>query len=128
MYVLLDITKKEAPMKNLKTCRVNVMVSNMDKAVEFYRDKLGLDLTNRYGDHYAEIQAPDLLIGLHPTTEKITYGNNMSIGFGVTEFDAAIRDLESKGIQFKLEQDGSIRLAYFTDLDNNELFLAERND
>ncbi len=55
----------------------------MNKAIEFYQDKLGLQLVNRYGDHYAEIQAPDLLIGLHPTTEKVVQGNNLSIGFGM---------------------------------------------
>lgn len=115
-------------MKNLKTCRINVMVSKMEDAIDFYQNKLGLELINRYGNHYAEIQAPDLLIGLHPTTEKIVKGNNLSIGFGVVEFDATIKELESKGIDFKLEQDGWIRLAYFTDLDNNQLFLAERKD
>ncbi|MEQ8623552.1 MAG: hypothetical protein RJQ00_13350 [Vicingaceae bacterium] len=115
-------------MKNLKTCRVNVMISNMDEAIEFYQGKLGLELKNRYGDHYAEIQAPDLLIGLHPISEKTLQGNNISIGFGVIEFDSTIKELESKGIKIKLEQDGYIRLAHFTDLDNNQLFLAERKD
>ena len=115
-------------MKNLKTCRVNVMVSNMDKAVEFYHQTLELELVNRYGDHYAEIQAPDLLIGLHPSSEKLIKGNNMSIGFGVVNFDATIKELESKGIKFTIEQDGWIRLAYFEDPDQNQLFLAERKD
>jgi catechol 2,3-dioxygenase-like lactoylglutathione lyase family enzyme len=100
----------------------------MEKAIDFYKKKLGLILVNRYGDHYAEIQAPDLLIGLHPTSEKIVKGNNLSIGFGVVEFEATIKELESKGIDFKLEQDGWIRLAHFADLDNNQLFLAERKD
>jgi hypothetical protein len=39
-----------------------------------------------------------------------------------------MKDLESKGIPLKLEQDGWIRLAHFTDVDNNQLFLAERKD
>jgi catechol 2,3-dioxygenase-like lactoylglutathione lyase family enzyme len=115
-------------MKNLKTCRVNVMVSDMDQAIEFYQGKLGLELLNRYANHYAEIQAPDLLIGLHPMSEKTVPGNNLSIGFGVTEFDSTIKDLELKGITFRVEQDGWIRLAHFTDIDKNQLFLAERKD
>ncbi len=104
------------------------MVSNMDNAIEFYQDKLGLELINRYGDHYAEIQAPDLLIGLHPASGKIIQGNNLSIGFGVVAFDSTIKELESKGIEFRLEQDDWIRLGYFNDVDNNQLFLAERKD
>jgi len=112
-------------MENLKQCRVNVMVSNMDEACEFYSEKLGLELINRYENHYAEIQAPGLMIGLHPTSEKITIGNNLSIGFGVVDFDLTIEKLETKGIKFTIEQEGWIRLAHFTDLDNNQLFLAE---
>jgi hypothetical protein len=72
-------------------------------------------LLNRYGDHYAEIKAPDLLIGLQPLSDKTIQGNNISIGFGVINFDSTVKDLESKGILFKLEQDGWIRLAYFID-------------
>jgi catechol 2,3-dioxygenase-like lactoylglutathione lyase family enzyme len=120
--------KTECPMKNLKASRVNVMVSNMDKSVAFYHITLGLDLINRYGNHYAEIQAADLLIGLHPISENIIKGNNLSIGFGVAGFDATLKELEAKGIRFELEQDGWIRLAYFKDLDDNQLFLAERKD
>lgn len=115
-------------MKNLKTCRVNLMVSNMDKAIKFYQGKLDLELINRYGDHYAEIQAPDLLIGLHPTSDNIKPGNTISIGFGVIEFDSTIKDLELKGLEFRVEMDGWIRLAYFKDPDDNQLFLAERED
>ena len=69
-----------------------------------------------------------MLIGLHPASEKIIQGNNLSIGFGVVEFDTTVKELESNGIEFRLEQDGWIRLAYFNDLDNNQLFLAERKD
>lgn len=115
-------------MKNLKKCRVNVMVSNMDNAIEFYSVKLGLELINRYGDHYAEIQASNLIIGLHPASDKVLIGNNISIGFGVVDFDATIKSLEKKGIEFTIEEDGWIRLAYFTDLDNNQLFLAENKN
>ncbi len=101
------------------------MVSNMDNAVEFYSDTLGLELVNRYDNHYAEIQAPGLMIGLHPAPEKLSIGNNLSIGFGVINFDKTIENLNAKGIDFTLEQDGYVRLAYFTDPDSNPLFLAE---
>jgi catechol 2,3-dioxygenase-like lactoylglutathione lyase family enzyme len=105
--------------------RVNIMVANIDNSVDFYVNKLGLKLLNKYGNHYAEIQAPQLLIGLHPKSDKTIVGNNMSIGFGVYEFDLLIENLISKGIGFNIEEDGWIRLAYFVDLDNNQLFFAE---
>ena len=115
-------------MDTLKNCRINAMVSNMDAAVDFYMGKLGLELVNRYDDHYAEIQAPGLMIGLHPTTEKITTGNNLSIGFGVVDFDLTVENLKTKGIEFSINQDDWIRLAHFTDPDNNQLFLAENKE
>lgn len=115
-------------MKNLVTCRINIMVSSINEAIEFYIDKLDLELVNRFGDHYAEIQAPDLLIGLHPRSSKTVYGNNLSIGLGVINFDSTVEEMKSKGIELTIEQDGWIRLAYFKDPDNNQLFLAERKD
>ncbi len=115
-------------MKNLISCRVNVMISNMDQSISFYQDTLGLKVLNRYGDHYAEIQTPDMLIALHPNTGKVKVGNNMSIGFGVPDFDEVVKELQMKGIALEVEKDGWIRLAHFTDPDQNQLFLAERTE
>ena len=115
-------------MKNLISCRINVMISNMDQGISFYRDTLGLTVINRYGDHYAELQTPDMWIALHLNTEKVTVGNNMSIGFGVSDFDTVVKELQMKGVAINVEKDGWIRLAHFTDMDQNQLFLAERAD
>ena len=44
-----------------------VYVSNMDNAIRFYTEALGLELTNRFGNHWATVQAgKTLVIGLHP--------------------------------------------------------------
>ena len=44
-----------------------VFISNMDSAVRFYRDILGMRLTNRYDPHWATVEAGNkLVIGLHP--------------------------------------------------------------
>jgi catechol 2,3-dioxygenase-like lactoylglutathione lyase family enzyme len=48
-----------------------IYVSNMDAAVRFYTEVLGLKLTNRFGNHWATVQAgTTLLIGLHPSSAK----------------------------------------------------------
>ena len=112
-------------MKSLQHSRVNIMISDMTKAITFYVDVLGLKLINQWGDHYAEVHAKDLLIGLHPFSGNVTVGSNMSVGFGVSEFDETVRSLESKGIEFKIAEEGWVRLAYFTDPDGNLLYLAE---
>lgn len=110
----------------LESCRINVMVADMDAAVDFYCNTIGFKLTNRYGNHYAELDGPDLSIGLHPKNDGIVQGKNLSIGLGVKDFDDNVKMLQKKGIHPRVQSDGWIRLAHFTDPDGNELFLAER--
>ena len=56
-----------------------VYVSNMDAAVQFYTETLGLTLTNRFGNHWATLETgtcywthgeAGLTIGLHPASPK----------------------------------------------------------
>ena len=48
-----------------------VYVSNMDRAVRYYTEALGLPLTNRYGDQIATVEAGHrLVIALHPTSPQ----------------------------------------------------------
>ncbi len=44
---------------------VTVMVSDLERAIRFYTEALGLKLKWRWGD-YAEVEAPGVTIGLHP--------------------------------------------------------------
>ena len=39
-----------------------VYVSNMDSAIRFYTEILGLKLTNRFGNHWATVKAGDTLV------------------------------------------------------------------
>ena len=112
-------------MESLKNCTITAMVSNLDVAIQFYVETLGLELKKRYGEHYAEIQGPGLLLGLHPSEKPVTKGDNLSIGFGVDNFDAVTRSLQEKDLALEIKKDGFIRLAHFTDPDDNHLFLAE---
>jgi len=52
-------------MANIKSINVTVMVSNLDRAIQFYTESLGLTLKNRYGAHWADIEGPGIVIGLH---------------------------------------------------------------
>ena len=47
-----------------------VYITDMDRAVAFYVDVLGLKLGQRFANQWAEVRAGDnLLIGLHPKTD-----------------------------------------------------------
>jgi catechol 2,3-dioxygenase-like lactoylglutathione lyase family enzyme len=110
---------------------VTVMVSNMDAAVRFYSEILGLKLAYRFGDHWASIEAgKGLTIGLHPASEQSPAGRKGSMAIGL-ELDGSIEDavakLEGKGVRFHgiVNEAKAGKFAYFEDPDGNSLYLAE---
>ena len=112
-------------MKNLIGTTITLMVWDLGRSIQFYTETLGLDLIQRYGDHYAEIQSPGLKMGLHPSDGTVDKGKNISVGFGVSNLDDTVEELTAKGVEFKVVDDGWSRLANFTDPDQNPLYLAE---
>lgn len=109
-------------------------VSDMDRAVSFYTETLGLSLVQRWGDKWASIDAGDgLTLGLHPMSEhapKPGTSGSISVGLNVTQpIDEVVATLESRGVRFRgpVQQDaeGGIRLAFLGDPDGNDLYLCE---
>ena len=63
---------------------VTVFVSDLDKAVRFYTEALGLKLAFRFGNEWASIKAGDsLVIGLHPGSKDSPAGRKGSITLGL---------------------------------------------
>src|SRR6186997_1021451 len=83
---------------------VTVYVSNMDRAVKFYSETLGLKLAYRFGDHWASIElGKGLTIGLHPASSEMPAGRkgSMTIGLELSgSIHEAVRVLEAKGVKF----------------------------
>lgn len=111
-----------------------IYVSDMDRAVTFYADTLGLKVTYRAGDDYCGLDAGDgCKVGLHPAGEHSpTPGKNGAtiIGFGVTQpIDDVVAALQKKGVPFTGpiidDAEGGVRLAFFNDPDGNNLYLCE---
>lgn len=111
-----------------------VYVSDMNHAVHFYTDVLGLKLTYRHGDHWAQIDAGDgMRIGLHPVTEhtpKSGIDGSVNIGLNVDQpLDIVVTSLQQRGAQFLgpivADEKGGIRLAFLRDMDGNTLYLCE---
>jgi catechol 2,3-dioxygenase-like lactoylglutathione lyase family enzyme len=114
----------------IKGGNATVFVSDMDRSVAFYCDVLGLKLDQRYGDHWAQIDAGGFMIGLHPASKGAaapgTKGS-IQVGLGVEgSIEDAVKDLVSRGVSFAgpVTQDGPIKLAFFGDPDGNELYLV----
>jgi len=109
-----------------------VFVSNMDAAVQFYTQTLGLKLTNRFGNDWATVEAgKGLTIGLHPASPKYPAPGTrgaMALGLEIDEaIEGVVARLSEKGVRIK----GSIvrgEPGNFIDLedpDGNAIYLWE---
>lgn len=111
----------------------SVYVSNMDRAIEFYRDGLGLSLRTRVDDSWAEIDAGSgLTIGLHPARVPDTVAAGtvgaINIELRVTvPLEEVITAMKSRGVQFNGEilEYENVRLASVSDPDQNVILLAQ---
>jgi len=107
-----------------------VFVSNMDNAVRFYTEVLGLRLAERYGDHWATIDAGrGFTIGLHPASPKYpapgTKGG-MTLGLEVTQaIESVVQQLKAKGVRFNgdITRDQGGTFANLEDPDGAPIYL-----
>ncbi len=109
-----------------------IFVRDMDRAVSFYTEALGLTLKYRAGDHWAAIDAGNgFTLGLHPASERSPEPGaqgGVQLGFDIRgRMEDAIATLGSKGVEFPgpIHEDGAVRLAFFKDPDGNEHYLCE---
>jgi catechol 2,3-dioxygenase-like lactoylglutathione lyase family enzyme len=110
---------------------VTVYVSNMDRAVRFYTEGLGLKLAYRFGDHWASVEVgKGLTIGLHPASVENPAGRKGSMAIGLElngHIEDAMKILSAKGLEFQgIVNDGKAgKFVGFLDPDGNQLYLAE---
>ena len=111
-----------------------VFVSNMDRAVQFYTEVLGLKLTNRFGDNWATIDAgKGLTIGLHPASPKYPApGAKGGIMLGMEiegTIEKAVASLGKKGVHFKdsVVKSEAGNFVHLEDPDGNDIYLWEVN-
>jgi catechol 2,3-dioxygenase-like lactoylglutathione lyase family enzyme len=106
---------------------VTIMVSSMAKALKFYTEILGLTLKVRYNSHWAEVTAPGITIGLHPKIKNKDFnlGNTISIGLEVKDINAAIADIQQKGIEVEVYKDSYVHQGSFNDIDGNTVYFFQ---
>lgn len=104
---------------------------DMDSAVSFYRDVLGLELRMRAGEDWTEFDVAGVTVALHGTREGHSPpGAGATVVFEVDDLDASVRALRSKGVAFEgdiREIPGTGRFASFRDPDGNLLQIFERD-
>jgi len=91
-------------------------VADMEKAVKFYRDVVGLPLKFE-SPGWSEFVTGETTLALHPASEKNAAGK-VELGFSVADVEAFYRDMSAKGVAFSMppkKQDFGGVLAQFVD-------------
>jgi predicted enzyme related to lactoylglutathione lyase len=113
---------------------VNVFVSDLQRAVGFFRDTLGLPLEftdEKFG--YASFSPKGVRMGVArveagaPESQRMI-GRHTGIGFGVPDLDAAHRELAGKRVRFTMpptKQPWGGYMATFADPDGNVFYLDQ---
>ena len=92
-------------MITINSTNVTIMVHDMDIAINFYTN-IGMELKQRWENHYAMMTAPGLTIGLHPTEDTDTNSGTLSIGFMIDSIEEATALLDKHQIKHTAEDDG----------------------
>ena len=131
---LFTAAKLRHDMPMFSSGNVTIYVTDMDRAVRFYTETLGLRLAYRFGDHWASVVlGKGLTIGLHPAreTSQATVGKGgPSIGLELEgTMEDAMKTLGARGVKFDevMNEGKAGKFAHFRDPDGNSLYLAELN-
>jgi len=84
-----------------KLCAVILLVSDMNKSVQFYRETLNLPL-KKESDEWTEFFNKETVLALHPAKHKenLKSGQHILLGFSASDFDNTINKLKEKGVVF----------------------------
>jgi catechol 2,3-dioxygenase-like lactoylglutathione lyase family enzyme len=114
----------------IKKANATIYVSDIDNALKFYGDILGMRVKSHWGKDFAEVETNGITIGLHPATTngpKPGTSGAISIGLEVDDLDSEVIRFKQKGVTFhgNVLDDGPLRLAFFGDQDGNPFYLAQ---
>jgi predicted enzyme related to lactoylglutathione lyase len=107
---------------------ITFTVANLERAVAFYENVLGLSKKYIFPDDYAGFDCGGMEIGLTPGVLETPNKGACCINFLVDNVDEAVRILQERGACFiKKAHDTAWggRIAVFTDPDSNRLQLVQ---
>ena len=109
----------------IKDSNITIMVRDMDTSISFY-ESIGLTLKNRWENHYAQLVAPGITIGLHPKGDNVsTNASHLSIGFTTDNFEEAKSMLSDLSIPVTARNEEGGQFLHFNDPDGTELYFIK---
>jgi hypothetical protein len=98
----------------------------MDQSISFYQS-IGLTVKNRWGNYYAQLIAPGIDIGLHPTSNGNLTGNsgNVSLGFTTDNFEETKTSLQQLSINVTERNEEGGQFLHFNDPDGTALYFIK---
>jgi len=100
----------------MKLSYVIEFVTDMDRAVKFYRDTMGLPLKFQ-SPGWSELATGETTLALHPASEKNGAGK-VEMGFNVPDLTRFYDEMRTQGVKFTMlpkKQDFGGELAQFED-------------
>ena len=101
-------------------------VSDMTRAVSFYRDLLGLSLKFE-SPGWTEFTTGETTLALHPASDKNPAGT-LQLGFAVTDIQKFYDKMVGSGVEFTMRptKEFGVLLARFLDSEGAECTVAEQ--
>jgi predicted enzyme related to lactoylglutathione lyase len=112
----------------LRIWDVTFSVSDLERAVAFYENILGLSKKYHFAENYAGFDCGGVEIGLFPDGSQAARENAPCVNFLTEDIDESVRILQERGAHFVKEPHDTAwggRIALFTDPDGNPLQLVQ---
>ena len=112
---------------NIESIKYMVMAQDMDRAIGFYRDVIGMKV-NSESPFWSEMSFGDVIVALHGGGSG--QPNKTGLSIQVSDIDAACKEVEAGGGKVlsgpEVRQGEGIKLAELADTENNLFSIAEQ--
>ena len=108
----------------ISNTNVTINVGDLDSSISFYTS-IGFSVQARWGNHYAQLNAPGIQIGLHPSAQSGQNSGNVSIGFTTDDFAKTRTELSQLGIKVNERAEEGGNFLHFEDPDGTSLYFIQ---
>ena len=121
----------KGPIKLSSIGQISLNVTDLDAAIEFYGEKLGLQFVGRFPPGLAFFDCNGVRIMVSAVPEETTTGNSV-LYFNVPDIQQDYEGLKSKGVEFIDEphvihstDDYELWMAFFKDPEGNTMAIMD---